>query len=210
MFPDAVFGELDWWEVLCDGIHLSRARASDLERSISSSSCSLYRPCCRNSRSTSLLMTFVSASAICAADGTHRIRTPLSKCSRINLACNRVRNSPHAGGAVRLMRSNNDLQSVATMCFCLESVLRNKSWTFWGHVVVPGSSPADGGSAEKAGGSFSKVSSALRQSHWGSTMDAQNNQVHERMSMAPASAIDSADRVLTATFEFSLSATWWD
>lgn len=63
-------------------------------------------------------MIFVKQSATCAVDGTHLTTTPVVKCSLINLACNKVRDSWHAGGAARLIKSNKLLQSVATIEFC--------------------------------------------------------------------------------------------
>ena len=57
-------------------------------------------------------MTLVSASATCAPVCTHLTDTPSLSMSFIARHCNCVRYSWQLGGAVRVMMSYNDLQSV--------------------------------------------------------------------------------------------------
>ena len=56
-----------------------------------------------------------NASASCAALWTHLTFTPSAIMSLIALACNWVLNSWHCGGAVRVIKSNKDLQSVTAI-----------------------------------------------------------------------------------------------
>ena len=139
--------------------HRSRVFASDLCFNISVSSWRQYFPSDKHSRNIAFSMIFVRESAICACDGTQRICTPDFKCSLINFACNCVLNSWQLGGAVLLIRSYSDLQSVVIMELfsfgsCVKSSLTLSGGVFFSSVG------SIGGIAAKASGNFSKVSSA--------------------------------------------------
>lgn len=110
-FPDANPLYLLWVDSLN---HLTLAFLSDRAFKISCSSWRLYLPIAMHSLNTWLSILLVSASAIWACDGTQRTWIPFCKCSLINLACRWVLNSWHDGGAVLLMRSYSDLQSVVS------------------------------------------------------------------------------------------------
>ena len=73
----------------------------------------------------------------------------------MSFACNWVLNSLQEGGAVLLMRSYKDLQSVVMMASAVLGKVFNKFWTFSGGVKA--SSVSLGVSAAKAGGSRSSV-----------------------------------------------------
>ena len=79
------------------------------------SSCRLYWPTFKVCRRKWVCMILVKASASCAALWTHLTFTPSAIMSLIALACNWVLNSWHCGGAVRVIKSNKDLQSVTAI-----------------------------------------------------------------------------------------------
>ena len=138
--------------------HCSLLLESDLALRISLSSCKQYFPSWRHSRSMALSITLVNESATWAPDGTHRIWMPFWRCSLISLAWSNVRNSWQLGGAVRLMRSYSDLQSVVIIPLLDFGNWCKSCWTLsWG---VFWSSSSVGGMAAKAGGNWSKVWSA--------------------------------------------------
>ena len=144
-----------------------------------------------------LSITFVRESAIWAPDGTHRILIPFWRCSLMSFACSIVLNSVHAGGAVRLIRSYNDLQSVVIMACCSEGNCLINSSTDSG-IGTWGSS--SGCKAENAGGSWRSVSSACFHLHRWSMTQAHISRIQDKTSTAPAKAMASADNVLTTTF----------
>ena len=136
--------------------HCNRDLESDLALRISLSSCKQYFPKWRHSRNIELSMTFVSESATWAAEGTQRIWIPLFRCSFISLAWSKVRNSPQLGGAVRLIKSYKDLQSVVIMALLFCGICFNSSNVLSGQ---EGTSVSEslGGMAANAGGNCSNV-----------------------------------------------------
>ena len=124
---------------------------------------------------------------------------PDRRCSLINLAWSWVRNSWQLGGAVRLIKSYKDLQSVVINELFDGGSWWSNFWTWSGGVAVDWS-PSRGGIAANAGGSWRRVSSACFQSRSTLFSQPQYNLTHERISTAPARDMASADKVLTATF----------
>ena len=74
---------------------------------------SLYRPWINVSRRNDVSITLVRQSASWAPEWAHLNEVPSDSKSLMALAANWVLNSVHWGGAVRVTRSYNDLQSVA-------------------------------------------------------------------------------------------------
>ncbi len=121
-----------------------------------------------------------------------------SRCSSVSFAWRWLRSPWQLGGAVRLIKSYNDLQSAAIKELVGGGSLCNNFWTSSGGAALVWS-PSRGGIAANAAG-CRRVSSAC--CHFRSTLF---NQPHysltqETMSTAPANDIASADNVLTATF----------
>ena len=179
--------------------HCNRDLESDLALRISLSSCKQYFPKWRHSRNIVLSMTFVSESATWAAEGTQRIWIPLFRCSFISLAWSKVRNSPQLGGAVRLIKSYKDLQSVVIMALLFCGSCFNSSNVFSGHEGTSASGSI-GGMAANAGGNCSNVWSAFFQGRFTFMIQPQYKRTQDSISTVPASDIASAESVLTATF----------
>ena len=121
-------------------------------------------------------MILVKASASCAALWTHLTFTPSAIMSLIALACNWVLNSWHCGGAVRVIKSNKDLQSVTAI---------------------------DGSSLNVAvvnvDGNSLRVFDGFFQSVHGFRIQLQNNLNHDSWSRVVEREVVSAARVLVTT-----------
>ena len=102
--------------------HFKRVRLSDRSFRISSSSLSLYFPCCYVSLRKLESIILVRLSASCAPECTQRICTPSAKRSLIRRAFNWcVRNSLHAGTAVLVtvtVSSNGSFRNLLSIICC--------------------------------------------------------------------------------------------
>ena len=156
-----------------------RTRSLDcaLALSVVFSSTSLYCPNLKVSLRKCACMAFVKASASWAPVCTHLSWMPSFNDSFIDLAMSWTLNSEHDGGAVRVIRSNNDLQSVIA--------------TSWFSCTVE---------TEMAGSSRSRALSGSRHCTLGSRSHRQCSRIQAIWSKADAKEVVSADNVLVTTF----------
>ena len=155
--------------------HLRRFRAEALSFKICSWSCNWYFPARRTWRRKEHSISFVKASATWAPEWTHRKLTFSANMSLMDLANSWVLNSWQFGGAVRLTKSNNDLQSVTAM-----SSLKVALAIVYGR--------------------FCNVCLGCFQLSCGFIIQAQNKRSQESWSNVELSEVASADNVLTTTF----------
>ena len=166
---------MSFWSSV-DWSHFTLVFVDALSLRIWDSSCKQYFPWKSVWRKKWHSMIFVSASANCAPLWTHRNLTPSARKSFIAWAWSWVLNSEHDGVAVRVTRSNSDLQSVTAI---------------------------DGSSLSVAvayvGGNSLRVSVGFRQSVRGSLIQLQNSLNHDSWSNVELSDVVSAASVLVTT-----------
>ena len=156
--------------------HFTLVLLHALSLRISVSSCKEYLPHWRVWRRKWHCIILVNASASCAPVWTHLSLTPSASKSLMALACSCVRNSWQLGGAVRVTKSNNDLQSVT---------------------AIEGSSLNV--AVAKVSGSLLSVVVAFFQSVLGFRIQLQKSLNHDSWSKVVLKDVVSADSVLVTT-----------